>query len=392
MQGYENGYRSQQEQLAQSAKLVLQEHIAAGASPDQLKNMVEGLRNSGKYPTLDAILSELGMTDYLGKPLPIITLEALLAKMLPEARWAVPGLISEGLSILGGKPKLGKSWLALGLAIAIAGGGQALGRISVERGDVLYLALEDNERRLQRRARQVLSSLSTTPAGLHLATEWPRMGMGGLELLRQWVSAHPCARFIIIDTWAKFKPRATGGQRSQYDEDYDAGSPLKALADEYGIAIMVVTHMRKLGSTDILDEIAGSIGFTGVADGILGLKRERGQFDATLFVTGRDVEEETEYGLSFDKQFATWTLQGNYEEVARTKERQAILDLLREAARGMTGREIAELLGGKNIYTTRNHLAAMVKDKTLVLKGYTYFARMTSEASQLLQNQLVEQS
>ena len=80
----------------------------------------------------------------------------------------------------------------------------------------------------------------------------------------------------------------------------------------------------------MLDEITGSIGLTGVVDGALILKRERGQHEATLFVTGRDIEQEQQFALRFDPLTAMWTQVGNAEEVRRTKERQEILDLLSE--------------------------------------------------------------
>src|SRR5690242_19890502 len=81
---------------------------------------------------------------------------ALMWEDLPPIRYIVPNLIAEGLTLLGGKAKLGKSWLLLGTAIAVAMGGYALSSIRVEQGDVLYLALEDNKRRLQKRLRQLL--------------------------------------------------------------------------------------------------------------------------------------------------------------------------------------------------------------------------------------------
>ena len=77
----------------------------------------------------------------------------LLALTLPEPKWAVAGLLPAGFSVLAGKPKLGKSWLGLDIALAVALGGVALGSIHVSQGDVLYLALEDTTRRLQTRIR-----------------------------------------------------------------------------------------------------------------------------------------------------------------------------------------------------------------------------------------------
>jgi hypothetical protein len=104
---------------------------------------------------------------------------------------------------------------------------------------------------------------------------------------------------------------------------------------------------------DVLDEITGSIGLTGVVDGALILKRERGQHEATLLVTGRDIEQEQQFALRFDLLTTMWTLVGNAEEVRRQRERQEILDLLSEQLPdGMSARQMAESLD-KNYHTTR---------------------------------------
>src|SRR5918995_4663655 len=127
----------------------------------------------------------------------------LLAIEFPEPRWIVPGIIPEGTTILAGKPKMGKSWLALGTK-------------RVERGAVLYLALEDNPRRLQSRLKKLLAG-GAAPEGLELATEWPRLGDGGLDALEAWLNTHPDARLVVIDTLAKFRTGQTG--KNLYKED-----------------------------------------------------------------------------------------------------------------------------------------------------------------------------
>lgn len=359
-------------------------NLQAGANTERRESMYTGLGmaedNQGRkqFPLFAEVLAEAARD--ARRKLATMTLAELLIKELPPARWAVPDLISEGLTILGGKPKLGKSWLILGIALAVASGGYALGKKQVEQGEVLYLSLEDNERRLQKRVQLLCASLSGVPEGLHLATSWARADAGGLPELEQWIIEHPKARLIIIDTWARFAPRQRRQGRVQYDEDYDALVPVKELADKYGIAIVVIMHMRKMASTDIIDEISGSVGVTGAVDGILGLRRERGQFTASLFVTGRDIEDEQEYALAFDKATAVWTLEGTYEQVARTKARQEILDVLKDGS-WMTKGEIADALG-KNIDTTRNHLKELMKDGMVIRQGYKY-ARKTSQPSQL---------
>ena len=274
-------------------------------------------------------------------------------------RWTIPEILPEGLTLLAGKPKLGKSWLALSVALSIAAGGVALGAQPVAKGDVLYLALEDNARRLQSRARRLLESMTETPSNLEFALDWPRLGEGGLAYLEEYLKAHPDLRLVVIDTWARVAPPSGERRCSQYEGDYESLTPLKRLADTYHVSILAVHHLRKTGSSDVLDEIIGSTGVTGAVDGTMILKRDRGQTDATLFVTGRDVEREQQLALSFDATTALWTLVGNAEELCCTRARQEILDLLREQGPdGMSAREIAATLQ-KNYHTTRSLLRKM---------------------------------
>jgi len=289
----------------------------------------------------------------------IFSLPDLLSWELPPVRWTIPEILPEGLTLLAGKPKLGKSWLALSVALSIAAGGVALGAQPVTKGDVLYLALEDNARRLQARARRLLSSMTETPNNLEFALDWPRLGEGGLASLEEYLKAHPDLRLVVIDTWARVAPPSGERRCSQYEGDYESLTPLKRLADTYHVSILAVHHLRKTGSNDVLDEIIGSTGVTGAVDGTMILKRDRGQTEATLFVTGRDVEHEQQLALSFDATTALWTLVGNAEEVGCTRARQEILDLLREQGPdGMNPREIAEALE-KNYHTTRSLLRKM---------------------------------
>ena len=289
----------------------------------------------------------------------IFSLPDLLSWELPPVRWIIPEILPEGLTLLAGKPKLGKSWLALSVALSIAAGGVALGAQPVAKGDVLYLALEDNARRLQSRARRLLESMTETPSNLEFALDWSRLGEGGLAYLEEYLKAHPDLRLVVIDTWARVAPPSGERRCSQYEGDYESLTPLKRLADTYHVSILAVHHLRKTGSSDVLDEIIGSTGVTGAVDGTLILKRDRGQTDATLFVTGRDVEREQQLALSFDATTALWTLVGNAEELCCTRARQEILDLLREQGPdGMSAREIAATLP-KNYHTTRSLLRKM---------------------------------
>ena len=353
-------------------------HLPDAKDPNELyKHDRKGFRTAFQQ-ALDAAQplvltpSEPGECSGATKPR-VFSLKELLSWDLPPMRWAIPGILPEGLTLLAGKPKQGKSWLALSAALSIAAGGVALGTQQVIQGEVLYLALEDNARRLQARGRQLLSSLSRVPDGMEFALDWPRLGEGGLALLEEYLKAHPRLRLVVIDTWARVAPQTGKRRNSQYEGDYEALIPLKQLADTYRVSIVAVHHLRKTGSSDVLDEITGSIGMTGAVDGTLILKRERGQTEATLFVTGRDIEREQHLALSFDTPTALWSVIGNAEEVGRSRARQQMLDLLHEQPEGMSPREVAEALE-KNYHTTRSLLRKMEETGEVMQRYGKYLA------------------
>jgi len=288
----------------------------------------------------------------------IVTAADLMAAELPPVRWGVRGVLPEGVTLLAGKPKLGKSWLALGLCVAVAAGGVALGTRQVEQGDVLYLALEDNRRRLQKRLGKMLCG--PAPEGLEISTSWPKLDEGGVEALGAWLGEHPEARLIVVDTLAKIRPRTRG--QNVYQDDYAALEELLPLAAEHEVAIMVVHHTRKMAAADPLDEISGSTGLTGGVDGVLVLKRDRGKADAVLHVDGRDIEEPAEYALKWDAETAGWTIVGDAGEYRMSEERKDIIGVLVEAGEFLSPGEVADVLG-KPRNTIKQRLWHMAQDR-----------------------------
>lgn len=304
----------------------------------------------------------------------IIDVSDLLKEKIPPLQWIVRDILPEGLSLLAGKPKLGKSLLALSLALGICQGGFVLGKIAVEQGQVLYLDIESNKRRLQSRTqRQMGDILATLPKSVFFASlKWPRADQGGITHLEQWIKDHPAVRLIIIDTWGSFGPRPSGKARSLYEEQYDSFTPLRDLANTHHIAILGIVHARKMASPDdVLDEISGTTGIAASVNSVLIMKRERGQHEAVIHVTGHDIEEETAYALNFDQALAMWTLEGKAEEFAKTKERQAILTLLEAHPNGLKASEIADKLS-KNIHTIRNLLSRLLDEQKVMLTKYIY--------------------
>jgi AAA domain len=247
----------------------------------------------------------------------------------PVPRWAVPGIICEGLSLLAGPPKVGKSWLSLDLALSIAAGGTAFGAIPVRSGPVLYLALEDTPRRLKSRVGKLLGDRAV-PAGLDIATDWPTLPAGGDVAIAAWLDAHPDARLVVVDVFAKVRGPVPAGM-SAYDADYAAVGRAKRIADNYGIAMVMVHHVRKAGSEDFLQEVSGTNGIAGAADATMVLKRARGTADGVLHITGRDVEE-AEHALSIDPDTRRWLrLDGPAAEHQLGDTRAAILAHLRDS-------------------------------------------------------------
>lgn len=280
-----------------------------------------------------------------GQPAPLRTAwtaDELMAMRFPEPRWAVPGILAEGVSLFAGPPKVGKSWLSLGVALAVASGGKALDAIPTQPGPVLYLALEDTPRRLQSRMRKILAG-QPAPAALTLVTSCPTLPEGGEQAIARWLDRNPEARMVVIDVFAKMRGTPPHGL-SAYDADYHAMSRVKRLADTYGVAVLLVHHVRKMGSEDFLNEVSGTNGLAGAADATLVLKRPRGQADGILHVTGRDVDE-ADYALSFQPAAGVWhLLDGPPEDHTLSDTRAAILRHVRHHP-DSPPKQIAEALG-----------------------------------------------
>lgn len=273
-----------------------------------------------------------------GRAITTITANALQSKEFPPLRYAVDEYLAEGVTLLAGKPKIGKSWMALEFAMAVATGGVALGSVKCRHGPVLYCALEDNHRRLKRRMSQLYGDVELWPPGLHFATQVRRLGDGLVDDLRDWIEVQR-PKLIIIDTFVGVRPRS---RREGYDADYAALSPLQEMAGQMGIAVLVIHHLRKMLGDDPFDMISGTTGLTGAVDTAFVL--HRGKQGVTLYGRGREIEE-MEQAVEFVA--GSWKVLGNAAEVRRSDERSAILEILEGADDLMGPKEIAGALGWK---------------------------------------------
>lgn len=229
----------------------------------------------------------------------------------------------------------------MNIALAVASGRNILGEQVTVPGDVLLLALEDNERRLQARLNLMLAG-EIAPSRLHLATVCPALDQGGLAAIRDWCRRLDNPRLIIVDVFARVRPRAQSGARL-YEADYDSALPLKSLADELELGIIACTHTRKEpAAVDPFDSISATTGLAGAADSILIL--DRNSTGPTLYGRGRDMEE-VEVALAFDRGTGTWRLIGEAGEVNRSNERNAIIAVLTAADQPLGPKQIAERSG-----------------------------------------------
>ncbi|TGS94788.1 AAA family ATPase [Mesorhizobium sp. M2D.F.Ca.ET.171.01.1.1] len=256
---------------------------------------------------------------------PIITAADLQHMEFEPLRYVIPGYLAEGATLLAGKPKLGKSWLVLDWCISVAIGGYALGKIKCEGGDVLYAALEDNHRRLKRRMSQVIPHSQSWPERLTLRTAMRRLDDGLLDDIRTWAWNVENPRLIVIDTLAKVRPPAKPNDKP-YEADYRAVSPFTDLAAELRLAIVIVHHTRKMDADDPLDMVSGTTGLTGGVDSVMVLTKD-GQ-GTILTGRGRDLDD-IESAIKLDSS-GHWTLLGEADQVRRSKERNKILEAVRD--------------------------------------------------------------
>jgi hypothetical protein len=276
-------------------------------------------------------------------------------------QFIVPNYIPEGLTALGGRPKIGKSWLGLDASIAVATGSMCLGQTCAQ-GDVLGLFLEDSNRRLQRRMTTMLGAQKQEwPERFTYATAWPRMSAGGLLLLREWIKSVKNPRLIIIDILQKFRDLTRARQQaSQYEAEYSALSKLQEITTEIaGLGILVLLHQRKQGADDPIDTISGTLGVGGAIDTFAILEKDTLGF--RLYGRGRDLGE---YNISVERdQKCRWQNRGaRTVDAPVSTERANVIAALAKSGKPMTVEEIAMAVGRPGDKNIRNLLLKMHND------------------------------
>ena len=236
----------------------------------------------------------------------------------------IDGLLYPGTYLFVGAPKLGKSFLMAQLAYHISTGTQ-LWNYTVRKGTVLYLALEDDYRRLQERLYRMFGTDGAE--NLFFSVSAGQLGNGLDEQLTRFMQEHPDTKLIIIDTLQKV--REVGGDNYSYANDYEIITRLKKFADSYGITLLLVHHIRKQKADDTFDMISGTNGLLGAADGAFLLQKEKRTGNtATLEVSGRDQQDQRLH-LKRNESTLAWDLERTETELWKEPP-EPLLELIAE--------------------------------------------------------------
>lgn len=318
-----------------------------------------GVRERGRAPDLgwwrDRLARSAGLRDARFDPM----------------RYVVPHLIPEGVTLLAGRPKIGKSWLLLQIACAVANGDTTLiaGDGEPPCGDVALLALEDSDRRLQRRLTKHYGTLTDWPPLLEHATQWLRLDEGGLDGIGEWCLEVPNPRLIIIDTLQRVRPPKHYGQ-TDYEADMEAAEGLMRLCRQHsGLSVIIAHHDRKQDADDPFDTVSGTLGIQGGVDTIALLKRSAAGI--TLYIKGRDLEDDIEKAVTFDRETCRWHILGEAAVVHQSDSRRAIMELLR-ACGSLTPRQLADQSEDLTLAGAKTALWRMARDGILRNDRGTY--------------------
>jgi hypothetical protein len=279
-------------------------------------------------------------------------------EVYPETKWLVPGIVTEGLALLAGRPKRGKSWIALDICFAVATGGRAFGSIKCEKGDVLWLPLEDPDKRLQKRIRIYLRGRKWPKRISYENKNVPRIDEGLLDGIREWARSAKDPRLVVIDTFKHVRPRRDG--QSSYDLDSDDLRGLQQLAHELQIGIIVIHHTRKMDAEDPMDTILGTTGITAITDTNMVFLRKRGSNDAKLIGDGRDTEGEYAKNLSWNGH--CWELVGDVDQEDQIAKAELFLREMLEKGPAKA-KEVQKLAGNVHAESTLRRAREKVCDK-----------------------------
>lgn len=287
--------------------------------------------------------------------------QTLLNTPMESPRFVVSALLPTGLHILGGAPKIGKSWLMLWLCLQVAKGESVWNR-QTKRGTALYLCLEDSYERIQSR---LLDITEDAPDNLFFSVMSESLAGGLVQQIEVFLTEHPDTVLIVIDTLQNI--RGEGNNSNPYANDYRELTVLRELAYRRRVAILCVHHLRKMKDDDPMNMLSGTTGLSGVVDTVFILdKRKRTDSEATLFCTGRDIES-AELRLELDRDTHVWKLtEGSTEKETKLVDDtvQALAEWLPAFSSDFTG-TATELAAAVEQATGRNITPAVLRKKLM---------------------------
>jgi hypothetical protein len=217
------------------------------------------------------------------------------AKTVPDPKWVVPGFVTDGLTLFAGASKIGKSYISLDIAAAVASGTECLGSVVVEQGDVLYIAAEDPMKRIVDRMMTWNPNPEDWPMDTLSIKAVPLEKAGSLYAL-DWLETTANPRLIILDTLARTIPEKNT-QKGAYEKDVERLAGVQRFSHQHGVAVLAVTHTNQMkleDGDDWMMKVTGTTGIIGTADQIMFLEAKRGDAEGTLHVTGRDVSDRSD--------------------------------------------------------------------------------------------------
>lgn len=251
------------------------------------------------------------------KPIRSVTAAELDKMDIPPIEWIVEKILPVGLSMIGAPSKYYKSYMALGLCVAICNGGKFLD-FDCHKHACLYLDLESTKRRPKSRLDQIMGPFAEKPDNLHIITgtdDPGRIGDGFEAQIEYKLSEYPDIKLIIVDVFQMIRQPAKKNQ-SGYDRDYDDFKALKQIADKHNIGLMLIHHTRKMKDpSDVFNELSGSVGVMGALDCAWVItKDDRYSEEGTLHITGRDMESQ-KLKIRFNKKTFQWEYIGTEEDI-----------------------------------------------------------------------------
>lgn len=311
-----------------------------------------------------------------------ITLRELQHKHFEPEKWIIERILPEGACLLAAKYKSYKSWLCLGLGLAISMGGKAIGQLEVAQGRVLYLDLEGRQQRIKKRTRAILGVQHVDwPDNFHVFTKWPR-GDEGIKELENWFSSYPDTGYVCIDVLGDFR-RPIDKHEMGYQYDRDTVQPINELAERYHAAIHLVHHFNKLKNIagDIMDSISGTTGLPSAVNTMWGLSKDISDSRITvLSLRGRDLENDEPIALKWDDYLNSHVIEGLARDVSLGTQRKSIMELLSDD-QPRSPKEIATELH-TTVSAVQQLLRKLLNDGHIDKPAYGVYARIPSKGDQ----------